>query len=138
MPASSIFFNGRLISVPGAYTEVDASGLEAVGLGASGLVAVIGKSIGGKPFSDVDLSDIRGTMQVATRPTQPFKFFRSGDLREAAPLVFGPSTDPDIPSDAQQIFFAKVNPAAAATASFANVDGAALVLETTKDRKAHV
>ena len=44
MPASSIFFNGRLISVPGAYTEVDASGLEAVGLGASGLVAEIGRA----------------------------------------------------------------------------------------------
>lgn len=62
MAASTIFFNGRLISIPGAYTEVDASGLEAVGLGASGLVALMGTSIGGKPYSEVDESDVKGNM----------------------------------------------------------------------------
>lgn len=128
MSATSIFFNGRLISVPGAYTEIDASALEAVGLGASGYVGLIGTAVGGKPYSAIEMSDVRGTMQVATRPTQPFQFFRSGNLKEAAPLVFGPSTDPDIPSGAQAIYFVKANPAAAASASFPNTDGAALNL----------
>jgi hypothetical protein len=128
MSASTIFFNGRLISVPGAYSKVDASGLEAVGLGASGFVALVGTSIGGKPYSAIDESDVRGNMQIATRPQHPFDFFRSGDLREGAPLVFGPSVDEDIPSGAQAIYFVKVNPAAAAGATFNNTDGAALVL----------
>ena len=37
MAANSIYFNGRTISVPGSYSEVDASGLESVGLG-TGLI----------------------------------------------------------------------------------------------------
>jgi hypothetical protein len=127
MGASTIFFNGKLISVPGSYSEVDASGLEAVGLGASGIVALLGTSVGGKPYSAIG-SDVPSDLQIATRPAQPFKFFRSGDLREAAPLVFGPSTDPDIPSGAQAIIFVKVNPAAAASAVFNNPDGPALGL----------
>jgi len=131
MSATTIFFNGKLISVPGSYSEVDASGLEAVGLGASGIVALLGTAVGGKPYTAIG-SDVASDLQIATRPAQPFKFFRSGDLREAAPLVFGPSTDPDIPSGAQAIIFVKVNPAEAAVATFINADGPALVL-TAKD-----
>jgi len=132
MAPTSIFFNGRLISVPGSYTEVDASGLEVVGLGASGIVALLGTSYGGKPYSAVDVSDAKGNSQVATSPRQPFNFFREGDLREAAPLCFGPSLDPDITGGAQEIVFVKINDATQSSATFDNVDGAALVL-TSED-----
>jgi hypothetical protein len=128
--ASTIFFNGRLISVPGSYSQVDASGLESLGLGSSGIVACLGTSIGGKPWSAVDTSDTKGNMQVASRPSQPKTFFRSGDMLEAGAFLFGPAVDADVPGGAQEIVFAKTNPAAKSAATFNNTDGAALVLNS--------
>lgn len=118
MAPTSIFFNGRLITTPGAYTEIDASGLEVVGLTASGIVAAIGEAKGGKPWNAVDASEVRNELQIATGPQQPFDFFREGDLREVAPLLFGPSDDPDIPAGAQEVVFVKTNPATQSTATF--------------------
>lgn len=130
MAATTIFFNGRLISVPGSYTKVDASGLESAGLGASGIVALLGTSIGGKPYSAVDEGDVKGNLQVASRPSQPRNWFRSGDLKEGADMLFGPGADADIPAGAQEVVFVKVNPATASQATFNNADGAALVLDS--------
>lgn len=118
MAPSSIFFNGRLITAPGAYTEIDASGLEVVGLTASGIVAAVGEAVGGIPWNAIDPSEVRNELQIATNPQQPFDYFRSGDLREVAPLLFGPADDPDIPAGAQEVVFVKVNPAAQSTAQF--------------------
>lgn len=132
MSASTIFFNGRLISRPGSYSEVDPSQLESIGLGASGIVALIGTAIGGKPYSAVDASDVKGNLQVATRPRQPRDWFRSGDLKEGAEMLFGPANDPDINAGAQEVVFVKANPATQSSASFDNADGEALVL-TSED-----
>lgn len=132
MAVTSIFFNGRLIVEPGSYTEVDASGLEVVGLSASGIVALVGTAKGGKPASAVDVSDAKGNMQVATNPQQPNSYFRSGDLLEGAALAFAPSLDPDIPGGAQEVVFAKANPSTQSTAAFDNADGEAMVL-TSED-----
>jgi hypothetical protein len=126
MAPTSIFFNGRLITAPNAYTEIDASGLEVVGLTASGIVAAIGECKGGIPWNAIDVSEVANELQIATGPQQPFNFFREGDLKEAAPLIFGPSDDPDIPAGAQQIVFVKTNPATQSTAEFDNTDGPAL------------
>lgn len=134
--ATSIFFNGRLISVPGSYTEVDTSGLETVGLGASGLVALVGTALGGKPWTEVGEGSVKDQLQVATNPQQPFNYFRSGDLKEAAAIAFGPSNDADIPGGAAEVIFVKVNPATQSSATFNNVDGAAAVL-TSKDYGFH-
>jgi len=128
MAPTSIFFNGRLISIPGSYTEVDASGLETVGLGASGIVALVGMSIGGKPWTDVGEGSVKDNLQVATNPQQPFTYFRSGDLKEAAAIAFGPSNDADVPGGAVEVVFVKVNPSTQSTGTFNNVDGAALVV----------
>jgi hypothetical protein len=131
MAPTSVFFNGRLISIPGSYSEVDASGLETVGLSASGIVAVVGTAIGGKPYTAVGNDDVPTDLQSATNPSQPFKMFRSGDLREAAPILFGPSLDPDVPNGAQKVFFVKANPATQSEATFSNVDGSAMTLTST-------
>jgi len=130
MAATSIFFNGRVISVPGSYSEVDASGLESVGLGASGIVACLGMAKGGKPYNAVDVSDAKGNLQVATKPSQVRQFFREGDLREAGGMLFDPSADEQINAGAQEVVFVKVNPAAKASASFSNADGQSLVLSS--------
>ena len=58
--ATSIFFNGRLIRTPGSYSEVNTDALAAVGLGATGIVAVIGTGEGGKPVSVTAAAHPRG------------------------------------------------------------------------------
>jgi hypothetical protein len=129
MAGSSIFFLGRIIRRPGSYTIVDASGLESVGLGASGFVAVIGSGEGGRPVSAItEAKDI----PTFTRPEKARKTFRSGDLREAISMVFEPSADAEILAGAQKVFALKTNPATQSTAQLSNDDGAVIDL-TSKD-----
>jgi hypothetical protein len=106
--ATSIFFNGRVISIPGSYSEVDASGLESVGLGASGIVAVLGTAEGGRPVSAI--SETKDIPRF-TNPDKMRRAFRKGQLREVTDMVFSPAKDPDILAGAQQVVTMKVNPA---------------------------
>jgi hypothetical protein len=105
--------------------------LEVVGLVASGIVACVAMSVGGKPWSAVGDSEVKTNMQVSTSPTHPKGYFRSGDQLEAAAVLFGPSADEDITSGAQEIVHVKVNPATQSTASFDNSDGEAMVTTST-------
>jgi hypothetical protein len=127
--ATSIFFNGRVISVPGSYTEVDASGLEQVGLGASGIVALIGTAEGGRPVSAIE--ETKDFIRLG-KPERVRQAFRSGDLREAGGILFEPAKDPDIAAGAQEIVAMKVNPAKQSTATLANAQGDALEV-TSRD-----
>jgi hypothetical protein len=123
--ATSIFFGGRLISKPGSYSVVDASGLESVGLGASGIVAVIGEAEGGKPASA--MSEVSEFLRL-TKPEQGRTTFRSGDLREVVDMVFAPAKDPDILAGAQEVVCMKVNPSTQSAATLANTYGDILAL----------
>lgn len=123
MAATSIFFNGRLISVPGSYSEVDASGLEQIGLGATGIVAMLGEAEGGLPYTGIESVD---DFPRFNNPTQARAEYRSGDLREAAGMLFEPSSDAEIAGGAVQVVGMKVNPATQSAASFANVQGNAM------------
>ncbi len=123
--ASSIFFLGRVISVPGSYSEVDASGLEQIGLGASGIVAVIGDAEGGRPVSAID--NPADFIRI-NKPEKGNTTFRSGDLREAIPIIFAPAKDPDILAGAQEIVAMKTNPATQSLATLNNGQGPAIDL----------
>lgn len=125
--ATSIFFNGRLISVPGSYSQVDASGLEQVGLGASGIVAVLGTAVGGKPASA--MTEPKEFLRL-TKPEKGKQLFRSGDLREVADMLFAPSKDPDITAGAQEVVAMKINPATQSAASLGNSYGNSLSLSS--------
>lgn len=125
--ATSIFFNGRVISVPGSYSEVDASGLSAVGLGATGIVAVLGTGEGGKPYTATPET---GDFLRFNKIEKMRKTFRSGDLREVGDMLFAPARDPDILAGAQEVVVMKVNPATQSAASFANAQGPALDVES--------
>jgi len=129
MAASTIFFNGRLISVPGSYSEVNASGLEQVGLGASGIIGVLGTAEGGKPV--VDIEDPKDFIRI-TKPSKVAETFKSGNLLEIGNILFAPSKDPDVPGGAQEIVAMKVNPATQSVATLVNSIGDALDL-TSKD-----
>ena len=124
--ATGIYFNGRTTYTPGSYTEVDASGLARVALGATGIIGMIGEAEGGAPYTTTDADDV--TVHPITNPSKVAKTFRSGDLLEAGTIAFNPSKDPLIPGGAQEIKFAKVNPATQSTYTFTNVDGNALVV----------
>lgn len=125
--ATSIFFNGRVIHVPGSYSEVDASSLESVGLGASGIVAVLGTAEGGIPVTELESLD---DIMRFTNPEKLRQAFRSGDLREVGDILFAPSKDPDIQAGAQEVVAMKVNPATQSEASFSNTYGDSLVVRS--------
>ena len=126
---TSMFFNGRTISIPGSYSEIDASSLESVGLGATGIIAVIGTAEGGIPVSALTSPD---DFLFATTPEKAKKLFRNGDLKEVVDMLFAPSKDPSIPGGAVKVYFFKVNRATQASATFSNGTGDCLVL-TAKD-----
>lgn len=129
----AIFFNGRVINIPGSYSEVDASGLEQVGLGAVGIVAVFGTAVGGAPSS---ANPEAGDFIRITKPEQGRALFRSGDLREVMDMLFAPGKDPDILGGAQTVIVHKTNPATQSTATLPNATGNALDL-TSVDYGAH-
>ena len=121
--ATSIYFNGRVTSIPGSYSEVDASGLASVGLGATGIVACIGEVEGSEP----------AIVQSVSNPGKLSKIFRSGDLLEGGTLLFDPSKDPDIPGGAQEVKFVKVNPATQSTITLEDADGSDSITFTSQD-----
>ncbi len=127
--ATSIFFLGRTIATPGSYSQVDATGLEQPGLGAAGIVAVLGEAEGGQPAGTMERpSDfIRLTTPESVRSR-----FRSGDLREGSAMLFEPSTDPNILGGAALVFAMKVNPATQSTGVLDNASGNAIDL-TSED-----
>lgn len=125
--ATSIFFNGRVIHVPGSYSEVDASSLESVGLGASGIVAVLGTAEGGLPVTEIESVD---DILRFTNPEKLRQMFRSGDLREVGDILFAPSKDPDIQAGAQEVVAMKVNPATQSEATFSNTYGDSLIIRS--------
>jgi hypothetical protein len=112
--ATAIYFDGRRINRPGAYSKIDASALADVAPGAVGIVALLGTAEGGKPLSiDPQFSD-------ATTPEQVRSRYRSGDLRIAAEFAFAPSQDEAVPGGAQRVVAVKVNPATQSAASLSD------------------
>jgi len=123
MTASSIFFLGKVIRRPGVYSETDASGLEGVALGATGVVAVLGTAEGGRPVSAI--TEVKDLLRFY-KPEAMRKTFRSGDLREVGGMLFEPGKDVDVPAGAAEVIAMKVNPATQSAASFANAQGDAM------------
>ncbi|MGI4850845.1 MAG: hypothetical protein ACRYGR_02780, partial [Janthinobacterium lividum] len=111
---STIYVNGKTIAVPGAYSTVDATGLDTIGLTATGIVALIGTASGGKPYTSIEGV---GDFTVLKQPAQAARVFKGGDLLEAAAMAFNPSSDSDIQGGAQQVVALKVNPATQASLS---------------------
>lgn len=114
--ATTVSVGGIVTSVPGAYSEVDTSGLRQVGIAATGVVAVVGEAEGGQPQK----------VYSFTNPAKVAKTFRSGDLLEAARFLFDPSADDRAPSGAAKMLAVKVNPATPSSAKLYNAYGAAV------------
>lgn len=125
---SSIRVDGRTTVVPGSYTTIDRSGLQNPGLGSSGVVAVIGTAIGGRPVTDIDSP---ADIPTFNRESQVRNYFRSGDLRDVASPLFFPSQDPDVTGGAERILFLKTNNATGSKTVLSNSEGA--IIEVTSN-----
>lgn len=125
--ATAIFFNGRRINVPGAYSKIDASRLASVSPSTVGVVALIGEAEGGKPLTvEPEHSD-------HTRPGTLLTRYRSGDLRIAGQFAFDPANDENVPGGAQRLVAVKVNPSTQSTATLPDGSAADSIVLTSRD-----
>lgn len=126
--ATSIFFGGRRLVIPGAYSQYDTSGLATSSPAAVGIVALIGTAEGGKPLSvaseDSDHTQ-SSTLLSRYRPGSP--------LRTAGIFAFQPSNDDAVPGGAQRLVCVKVNPAVQSTATLDDANGDDSVVLTSRD-----
>jgi len=125
--ATAIFFGGRRINIPGAYSELDTSQLSVVSPAAVGIVALIGTAEGGKPLT------VESTDADATRIDTILKRYRSGDLRTASQFAFEPANDDAVPFGAQRLVNVKVNPATQSSADFDDSLGNLAMTITSRD-----
>ncbi len=125
MPTSVKIAGSRVTYVPGVYTTVDASSLNATSPQASGIVAIIGSAVGGKPYTAIqsrrDVPAFSNISQLANN--------YGGDLLEAANLCFSPSDDT---GGAQTVVALKANPATQAKLQL-NGQTAASVIFTAQE-----
>ena len=79
--ANSVYFNGNIITVPGAYSAIDTSGMQSKS-SADGVktLALIGECTGGEP----------GAVQFFSEPTAARKTLKSGILLKACEKAWNP------------------------------------------------
>jgi hypothetical protein len=123
---SSVYFGGRNIVVPGAYSVIDASQLQSTSISSTGIVALVGTAEGGVPLTVDKTYDL-------SNPQKAQKQYRSGDLRTASLFAFDPSLDEAVPGGAQMIVPVKVNPATQSIATLADALAAPSVDLTSVD-----
>lgn len=79
--SQSVYFNGELITIPGAYSTVDTSLMATKGDNAGAkIIAFIGECTGGEPEA----------VQFFTEPTTARKVLKSGDLLKACEKAWNP------------------------------------------------
>lgn len=79
--ANSVYFNGNIITVPGAYSAIDTSGMRTkTSADSVKVLALIGECTGGEP----------GAVQFFTEPTVARKALKSGDLLKACEKAWNP------------------------------------------------
>jgi len=125
--ATAIFFGGRRINIPGAYSKIDASALAGLSPGAVGIVALIGEAEGGVPLT------VDSTFADHTRSESILETYRSGDLRIGGSFAFAPSNDEAIPGGAQRVVAVKVNPALQSALTLVDAAAADSIVLTSVD-----
>lgn len=75
-----VYFNGRLITLPGAYSSVESTMTSTKSGSGAKVIALIGECTGGEP----------GTVQFFTEPSVAKKVLKSGELLKAAQKAWNP------------------------------------------------
>lgn len=107
----SVFFNGQLLTTPTTATAVNDDAMSNQNLSVGNVVALVGKSSGGKP---------KAGLRFGT-PTEAKRVLRSGELLEAVLKAFKPSNQVGGPATVVAV---RVNPATQASAVLKGAGGA--------------
>lgn len=79
--AQNVYFNGELLTIPGAYSTTDVSAMSTKGdSDTAKVIALIGECTGGEP----------GVVQFFTEPTAARKVLKSGELLKACEKAWNP------------------------------------------------
>jgi hypothetical protein len=116
--ASHLFFNGRLYTTPTTVTKVDDSAMMPMGLTVGNILALLGRSSGGKP----------NTVYKFGNPAEAQAVLRSGELLTAVRKAFNPSAELDAPSTVIAIPVGRATPA---TLTLTDAAAAASILVTS-------
>jgi hypothetical protein len=106
----SVFFNGRLWVSPVTASIVDDSAMNNTNVGVSNVLAIIGKSEGGQPFTALSFGSA----------TEARAALISGESLKAIENAFDPSAQTTGPST---VIFVRVNPAVQSTLSLLDAAG---------------
>lgn len=99
-------------NIPGAYPNVTVKS-NPVGLGASGIVVIVGEADGGDSYQNVALKDNSFTPDQLDKVSQTYL---SGPIVDAFRAFSAPSSDADITGTANRIFIVKTNAGTQASA----------------------
>lgn len=101
------FFNGRLWTTPAVMTAIDDSQMANQNLAVGNVLAILGKSEGGKPATALRFGS----------PMQAREVLRAGESLTAVEKAFDPSAETTGPSE---VIFFRVNPATQSTLALKN------------------
>lgn len=99
-------------NIPGAYPDVIVQS-NPVGLGASGILVIIGEADGGDSYKNVSLKDNSFTPDQLAKVQQQYV---SGQIVDAMRALSAPSNDPDIVGTANLVYIIKTNTGVKASA----------------------
>lgn len=99
-------------NIPGAYPDINVIS-KPVGLGASGIVVIMGEADGGDSYQNVDLKSNVYTPDQLDRVTQRYI---SGQIVDAFRALAAPSSDANISGTANFIYIVKTNSSSKASA----------------------
>lgn len=106
-------------NIPGAYPNVKVQS-NPVGLGASGIVVIMGEADGGDSYHDVTLSKNGFTPDQLDKVQAAYL---SGQIVDAFQALSSPANDPDISGSANLIYIAKTNSSVKASSNLASAYG---------------
>lgn len=109
-----VFFNGRLWVSPATMSVIDDSAMFNKNASVGNVLAIIGKSEGGKPFEALSFGSAQEARAV----------LRSGYSLKAIEKAFDPSSETAGPTT---VLFVRVNPATQSTLSLSDASGTAVV-----------
>lgn len=112
--AAGVFFAGRRIVTPTTASIVNDDAMRAQSLGVGNVLAIVGKSAGGKPKTPLRFGN----------PTDAAATLLGGEGLQAVLEAFDPSSEIGGPSE---VVFVRVNPAEQATGSIKDSDGTTVI-----------
>jgi hypothetical protein len=117
------------IVIPGAYPRINVR-TPAAGLGAFGIVAIVGEADEGPGTGDTDAGeDIEANFYAPTQIGNIIAKYGSGNIVEAFKAIAAPSNDPLITGSVTRIYVYKTNNSTSATSSISSITGTYADLE---------